>query len=288
LPSNRIQGASVQQATITPGYWNSTNTPSGLESISITPTSNDLPALQVAIVKDNSNSNQNGPVPAYLAGIFGIKSLKTSATATAVISSPGYVGPGGLFPIAITKCLYDTYWDSNSNSPKTAPNSGVVTGFPYPYQVQGQPYFFDIGSSYHYGSCDSGQWTTFNSSDNSAKTAKDMLASGNITGFDIGQNQTWIQTGTEDTLFKGTAACADQPVGNGTCAWVTVPVVDSVASNGSQTVVAIASLHILDAQNGSMPYVLVQMSNDPSKCETPNSGGIGPGYGATTPPRLVQ
>jgi len=44
----------------------------------------------------------------------------------------------------------------------------------------------------------------------------------------------------------------------------------------------------LNAQNGSMPYVLVQMSSDMSHCETSNSGGVGPNYGAYTPPRLVQ
>jgi hypothetical protein len=163
----------------------------------------------------------------------------------------------------------------------------VVPGFSWPNQVAGQPYIFQIGSSYHYGSCDSGQWTTFDVNDNSASYARGLLTSGNSTTFSIGASPgTWIQTGTENTLFNGAATCS--AAGNGQCAWVTVAVVNNLSTNGFQPVVAFACLHILDAKNGSNPYVLVQMSNDMSHCETPNSGGVGPNYGAITPPRLVQ
>jgi hypothetical protein len=113
------------------------------------------------------------------------------------------------------------------------------------------------------------------------------LTSGNSTTFSIGASPgTWIQTGTENTLFKGAGDCS--AAGNGQCAWATVAVVNDPATSGFQPVVAFACVHILDAKNGSSPYVLVQMSNDMSHCRTPNSGGVGPNYGAYTPPRLVQ
>ncbi|AOK61626.1 hypothetical protein WM29_20910 [Burkholderia ubonensis] len=283
--TNKVQGAYVQVGTAATGYWNATGTPYGLESLPFTPGANDLPAVQVTIRKDGSNAN--GAVPVFLGKIFGAQILKASAVATAVLSTPGNVGPGGLFPLAISQCLYDNYWDSSTESPKTAPNSGVVPGFSWPNQIAGQPYIFQIGSAYHYGACSSGQWTTFNTDDNSAGYAKTLLTSGNPNTLSIGASPgTWIQTGTENTLFNGTATCS--AAGNGQCTWVTMPVVNDPSTSGFQIVVAFACLHILNAQNGSQPYVLVQMTNDMSHCETPNSGGVGPNFGAYTPPRLVQ
>jgi hypothetical protein len=213
--------------------------------------------------------------------------MKVSAVATAVLSSPASVGPHGLFPIAMSKCLYDTYWNSTTNAPKNAPNSGVVTGISWPNQVAGQPYIFQIGSSYHYGTCDSGQWTTFDVSNQSASYVKGLLTSGNPTTLSIGSSPgTWMQSGTENSVYNAASACS--AAGNGQCAWATVAVVSDPSASGFQPVVAFACLHILDASKGSMPYVLVQMSNDMSHCETLASGGVGPNYGAYTPPRLVQ
>ncbi|HEY1217245.1 MAG TPA: hypothetical protein VGE93_26760, partial [Bryobacteraceae bacterium] len=227
-----------------------------------------------------------GAVPVFLGTVFGVQLLKASAVATAVLSTPGSVGPGGLFPLAMSQCLYNNYWNSTTNSPKLSPNSSTLPGTTVSQQT-GQPYFFQIGSSYHYGTCDSGQWTTFNVNDNSASYARSLLSGGNSTNVSIGASPgTWIQTGTENTLFDGAAACS--AAGNGTCAWVTVAVVNDPTTSGFQPVLAFACLHILDAQNGKKPYVLAQMSNDMSHCNTPNSGGVGPNYGAYTPPRLVQ
>ncbi|NLP61722.1 pilus assembly protein TadG-related protein [Paraburkholderia sacchari] len=282
--TNKVQGAYVQASTVATGYWNATGTPYGLEALPFTPGANDLPAVQVKIQKDGSNAN--GSVSGFLGGVLGVNILKASAVATAVLSSPGNVGPGGLFPLAMSQCLYDTYWNSSTDSPLTSPTTGTVSGFSDP-QIAGQPYIFRIGSSYHYGTCQSGQWTTFNVNDNSASYARTLLSSGNSTGFSVGGSPgTWIQTGTENTLFNNTSTCS--AAGNGQCAWVTVVVVNDPTTSGFQPVTAFACLHILDASNGANPYVLVQMSNDMSHCETPNSGGVGPGYGAYTPPRLVQ
>lgn len=283
--TNQVQGAHVKVSTVATGYWNTTGTPYGLESLPFTPGTHDLPAVQTTILKDGSNAN--GAVAVFLAKVFGVQLLKASAVATAVLSTPGNVGPGGLFPVAMSQCLYNTYWNSSTNAPMTAPNSGTVAGFSWPNQVAGQPYIFQIGSAYHYGTCSSGQWTTFDQNSNSASYARTLLTSGNDSTVSIGASPgVWIQTGTENTLFNGAAACS--AAGNGQCAWVTAPVVSDPTTSGFQSVVAFACLHILDAKNGSQPYVLVQMSNDMSHCETPNSGGVGPNYGAYSPPRLVQ
>lgn len=282
--TNEVQGAYVQASTVATGYWNATGTPYGLEALPFTPGANDLPAVQVTINKNGSNAN--GAVSGFLSGVFGVNILKASAVATAVLSSPGNVGPGGLFPLAMSQCLYNNYWNSSTESPLTSPTTGAVSGFSDP-QIAGQPYIFRIGSAYQYGTCQSGQWTTFNVNDNSASYATSLLTSGNSTGFSVGaQPGTWIQTGEKNSIFNATAACS--AAGNGLCAWATVVVVGDPSTSGFQPVLAFACLHILDASNGATPYVLVQMSNDMSHCETPNSGGVGPGYGAYTPPRLVQ
>ncbi|MEX3954041.1 TadG family pilus assembly protein [Paraburkholderia sp. EG287B] len=282
--TNRVQGAYVQTSTVATGYWNATGTPYGLEALPFTPGANDLAAVQVTIRKDGLNAN--GSVRGFLSNVLGVNILKASAVATAVLSSPGNVGPGGLFPLAMSQCLYNNYWNASTNSPKLSPTSGTVSGFSTP-QVAGQPYIFQIGSSYQYGTCQSGQWTTFNVNDNSASYASGLLTSGNSTTFSVGASPgTWIQTGEKNSIFKDTAACS--AAGNGQCAWATVVVVNDPSTSGFQPVQAFACLHILDASNGSTPYVLVQMSNDMSHCETANSGGVGPSYGAYTPPRLVQ
>ncbi|HTH77104.1 MAG TPA: TadG family pilus assembly protein [Trinickia sp.] len=282
--TNQVQGAAVKVSTVSTGYWNVTGTPFRLETLPFTPGPNDLPAVQVLIRKDGTNAN--GAVATFLSNVLGVQTLKASAVATAVLSQPGSVGPGGLFPLAMSKCLYDNYWDSTTSAPKLSPNNNTLPGTSVAQQT-GQPYFFQIGSSYHYGACDSGQWTTFDQDNNSASYARSLLTSGNTTTFAIGASPgTWIQTGTENTLFNGTAACS--AAGNGQCAWVTAPVVDTPSTSGFQPVVAFACLHVLNAQNGTKPYVLVQMTNDMSHCETPNAGGFGTGYGAYTPPRLVQ
>lgn len=284
---NYSQGTQLSVGVASSGYWNITGNPGVLEPPPFTPTSNDYPAVRVSITKTNANAN--GAVSMVLAKLFGVNSMSLSATATAVVASPGTAGPGSLFPLAISQCMYDNYWDPKTDQPKTAPNSGTVTGFPYTKQVQGQPYFFQIGSSYHNGVCASGQWTTFNSTDNSASYARTLLNGGNQTTLAIGQAPgTYVQNGTEDTLFQGTKACS--AAGNGKCEWVMVPVIpDPTAQGVNQVVTAFACLHILDETgNGKNAFVLVQMANNPDKCQLSAAGGVGPAYGALMPPRLVQ
>ncbi len=299
-PSNLVQGAAVKVVSTASGYWNITGTPAGLQT-GITPGTNDMPAVQVNVVKDSANAN--GGVPVFLGRVLGVQILKASAVATAVVSRPGYVGPGGLFPIAIPQCMYTNYWNSATNSPQTYQTGNPPIPGQTETQTVGQPYVFDIMSTYHTDKCTfSAQWTSFNDqSAQSAKTSKDLINNGNTTGLSIGDS-TFIQSGTMDTLFQLTQACSDVPNGNGNCAYVTVPVVDTVANPGqNQTIQAFACLHIInEVGNGSNAHVIVQMvaagmniknaagNMVPTQCETPSSGGVGPNYGSITPPRLVQ
>jgi Flp pilus assembly protein TadG len=293
--SNSVQNVALKDADIQTGYWNLTRTPYGLEDpTNFAPTPNDAPAIRVTIHKDGSDGpTGNGKIATYLASIMGFNSMSTSATATAVLASPGAVGKNTLFPMAIESCLYSQFWDFTNNMPKIVqpPPPPVVSPQPSPYgatQVVGEPYRFMVYSSYHpvTGSgCDIGQWTTFDQGAN-ADEVKTLIGTGNPTPESVNSNIN-IENGTVDAIFKNIMACLTA----NTCDYVTVPVVDSFASS-PQPIRAFACLHIIAAKNGNGdgngPYVEVQMSNNPGMCQPAGANGTGPYYGANAPPRLVQ
>ncbi|MBN3751754.1 hypothetical protein G3N95_02300 [Paraburkholderia sp. Tr-20389] len=282
--SNLVQGSAIKVAVTGSGYWNITGSPGKLETVPFTPGTNDLPAIQVTITK--SAGNANGSVPVYLASILGVTSLSASATATAAVSRPGYVGAGGLFPLAISKCLYDNYWNSSTNSPKLATSTATIPGQDWP-QTPNTPYAFEVSSSYQANGCEAGQWTTLTSQQNNVPFVRGLIAGQNTDTLGIGsQPGTYIQPGEENTLYTSVNDCS--AAGDHSCEYETVPVVSSLGTSSYQPVVAFACVHILSATKGSKPYVLLQMSNQPDKCQAKNAGGVGPNYGAITPPRLVQ
>ncbi|MNS30303.1 hypothetical protein D3C72_623290 [compost metagenome] len=253
----------ITNGTIKTGYWDVTNPSSGVHPI---PGASDFPAVQVTIKKDTGLNG--GPVNTFFARIFGTDTVPITSTATAIISSPGTVVQG-LLPIAITKCMYDNFWDSSSNQPKNDPTTG-------------KPYVFKIGSDYHYGPCESGQWTSFTQDKDDVPTVRDLITQGNPTPLSIGTN-TWIQPGTKNTIFSSVNDCS--AAGDKSCEYVTIPIVVNVSTHSSVPIVAFACLHIDSAVGGSEKYIQVEMS---TKCPPLNSSGIGPAYGAITPPRLVQ
>ena len=305
-PSNKnlVQGCAIQTVSTASGYWNVTGTPAGLQTPgTLTPGNNDMPAVQVTVTKLPSNAN--GGIPTFLAGLVGVNVMNAGATATAVISRPGNVGPHSLFPMAMPLCMYNNFWNTATNSPVLYPNGPALDPtYQLETQQNGQAYKFDIGSPYSVTSgCNEGQWTTFNAANNGGCnstqgdscidnmiTGSGSTAGGNSGTLSIGDS-IFIKSGTASNLFQDTNACSAAGTGQlkGTCEWVSVPVVGSITTGAPQTVVAFACLHILSASwQGSYKYVTVQMSADQSKCTVANSGGVGPNYGAITPPRLVQ
>ncbi|WP_223502737.1 TadG family pilus assembly protein [Pseudomonas sp. BF-R-24] len=265
LALNKTANATITNGSIVTGYWNVTNPSSGMQ---ISPGASLFPAVQVTIKKDTGLNG--GPVNTFFARIFGIDTVPITSTATAIISSPGTVAQG-LLPMVMTKCMYDNFWDSSSN-----PNQPKID------PATGKPYVFKIGSDYHYGPCESGQWTSFTQDKDDVPTIRDLITEGNPTPLSIGTN-TWIQPGTKNTLFSSVNDCS--AAGDKSCEYVTIPIVVNVSTHSSVPIVAFACLHIDSAVGGSGKYIQVEMS---TKCPPLNSSGIGPAYGAITPPRLVQ
>ncbi len=100
---------------------------------------------------------------------------------------PAPSSTGELYPTAMSGCLFRTFWDTETNLPKIDPNTGA-------------PYEFLIGSSYHYGGCESGQWTSFKLGTQSADDMKDLIENGNPETLSIGDT-VFIQDGTETSGY---------------------------------------------------------------------------------------
>src|SRR5260370_931436 len=144
---NSSDGVKLMTASVQSGFWNLTGSPAGMQASTISPGTYDNPAVQVTVSR--ATGLNGGPVNFFFAPLFGVVSGPVTATAVAVVSAPGYVAPGGLFPMAIGKCVYDLYWDAQTGAPKVDPSTGQA----YTFQ-------FGNGSTASSG-CTAGQWTSF-------------------------------------------------------------------------------------------------------------------------------
>jgi Flp pilus assembly protein TadG len=269
------------------GYWNLlTHGPSGGSfSTTYTPlTANDKPAVRVYVRKDTGVNN--GPIAMLTRLMFGSTSdVPMYGEAVAVISAPNTTPPGSLIPMVINQCMFDRFWNSATGQPV------IYTGTPadpYGLSVVGRPWELRIGSSYHYDTCSSGQWTTFEQNSNSANEVSNLIATGNPGQLDIG-DQTWIKPGTVSSDYQALDAKYPTPPG----ADVTIVVVNApgnqLSIQGPLPVVAFAGFHIDDVKwtggSPSNPGFYVQGHFIPTSV-TSGGSGIGPFYGTYTPPRL--
>lgn len=284
LGENRAENAAISTTdtghTIEVGYWNLlTNSPSGGSfSTGFSPlTVNDKPAVRVVVRK--ADGMNGGPITMLTALMFGGSHVPMQAEAVAVISSPGNVPPATVVPQVINKCMYDRFWNSTTGTPV------IYTGNPpdpYGLSTVGQPWVVRIGSAYHYDTCQSGQWTSFDQDVNSQSAIGELIENGNPVPLGIG-DMTWIEPGTKTASYFDLDDKYPTPPG----ADVTVLVVDTadLTNKGEAPIVAFAGFRITDVQGGSGKYI--QGHFIPSFI-TPGSGGIGPFYGTYTPPRLAR
>lgn len=305
---NKSDNTSLSDGSVASGYWN-VNGGTTLEPTSLTPlgpctiaggvmtTACHKPAVRVTI--NRATGNNGGPVQTFIQMMFGGEAVPISATAVAVLSSPSSVSPSTLIPQAINKCMFDLYWNSTTNSPKLADQPTLTyvdnsnKSNPKTYSIPqtiGQPWKFRIGSSLHYGTCNSGQWTSFDQDANDTPTVKDLINNGNPTPLNIG-DETWIEPGTKSTLYD--ELDAKYPTPSGSAGWdVSVVVVNEPNgwnSSAQTPVVAFAAFHIDDivGSTGSNPKFYIE-GHLTGNVTTSGSSGIGPYYGVYTPPRLAQ
>jgi Flp pilus assembly protein TadG len=275
IPLNTVTNTALANGLVQSGYYNLSGSVPGLHA---TQGSGDAPAVQVTLSK--SSGNNGGPVSLFFAPVLGIRTASVAANAVAVESFPGSVGPGQLFPTAIAKCLYDNFWDSTNNQPKT--------GAACPVQPVGCPLNpgnpgnalgceFCIGSAYHYPPCESGEWSSFAFDTNDVPTVRGLIANGNPSALSIGDD-IWIEPGTKNTIYTAAQALIGTKVA--------FPIVSGdLTSKGEQPITGFACLTIDDSVGASSKYILVHMSMG---CLLALGGPGGPNYGVLTPPTLVK
>lgn len=281
VPNNAAQGTPLADSVVATGYWNLTGTPGTLQPWSHTPTTDDAPAVQVTITK--TSGENAGSVVLYLTGMMGLSTADLSATAISVVTSPGTEGPGGLFPFAITKCMYDAFWDSATSLPRNATTAtlngvGQTIGTPWKFHLGSSPQTVPDGTT-----CDGGRWTSFDENTTNRKDILGFITGGNTTQLAIGDN-TYIHTsGVQNVSYGDVKDCSQ--AGNKACEYSLAPITKITNVKGPQPIYAFGCLHILNADQGSNPYIEVQMSN---VCPNPEGGGTGPDYGVHNPPKLAM
>lgn len=264
---NRAAGHALADGQVQTGYWDTAQITSGLQTLPLTPTANDAPAVQVSLGK--SEGENQGPARTFLANIWGIPSVPVRVTAVAGVSSPGSINPGGLFPLAISQCMYQKFWNTQPAGPRIDPATGL-------------PYVFKIGSLYQYDQCESGQWSSLSIRAPGANAIEDLIENGNPIPMSVG-DEAWMQSGVKNSLYADVKKCS--AAGNKQCEYVVVPTLSHVVTGTAASIVGFACLHVLDAVGGNDKYTLVEMS---TQCQSPFSGGVGPNYGVVSPPSLFK
>jgi hypothetical protein len=259
---NKVTHVALDSSVVTWGWWNLTGTPAGMQSPAKSPTvTGDAAAVRVRIVK--STGQNSGPLRLFLAPLMGVNTQPMQASAVAVVSYPSSIAPHESFPTAINNCMYGLFWDFTTNSPKIDPLTGL-------------PFVFRIGSSYHYGACDSGQWTSMFTDANDVPTVRDLIINGNPTPVAIGDS-IWIQPGTKNSLYN------DVIVPSTTL----LPVVQDVSSSthAKAMVMGFGPFMITASVGGASKYI---EGHFVAGYEIPIATGGGPAYGAYVPPILAQ
>lgn len=283
VSSNKVQGLALVQGSVATGYWNMLAAAGDLQSNTIQPTDYDYPAIQVTVSREPGING--GSLVTPLAQLFGVNTAALRASAVAVLSYPGTAPAGTLFPVAVSRCMYETFWDTSARAPVLATQVSMP-GLDLP-QVVGEPIRFKVTSSYRAGPCESGQWTSFQTgiADANANDLNSLLSGGSGQSLSTGDGS-WIVNGKKTKLYEGVNTCSE--AGNQQCAYVMAPVVDSLVTGSFAPVRGFACLRILSAtKDGNSPYIVAQMSASEDRCPSLGSG-VGPNYGISTPPRLVQ
>lgn len=259
---NRTMDGPLSTGTVEAGYWNPT---AGFGTTQVAST--DPLALRVEVRR--AEGENGGPVSLWFGWAIGMPTAPMAARAVAISTPPGMVWPGNLFPMVMTQCTFDDYWDVANNRPRNDPATG-------------KPYIFDVYSSYHSSeTCQTGQWTSFQLNRNDTATIRVLLEEGNSEPIGIG-DPTWLEPGTKTAIYYDVDDCSAR--GDRTCEYVSVPVIEAnkVTTHATTDVSGFACMRILKAEGGSSKYVQVQMATG---CKADGEGG-GTYYGTATPAKL--
>lgn len=268
---NRAANHALADGDVLTGYWDTTQATTGLQTSLNKPGATYAPAVQVSLGK--SGVENEGPVRTFLASIWGIYAKPVRVTAVAGVHSPARADLA--FPLAISECMYQKYWDFNSQPPKPIWMPGTQ-----------QPYKFLILGDKSFGQCAEGRWTPLNFLATGANDIvkiiehHDDFFNALPPMLSLGEKLPVIN-GNMSRVYDAVEKCiGGQPT---PCNLVVVPVVDQL--NEPSTIKGFACMQLLGVKGKSEKFIEVQMSNE---CPSLPSGGIGPNYGVISPPSLFK
>lgn len=267
---NAADGKKMLTGQVQSGYWNPTQVNAALQLLPMTPTRNDVPAVQVTLSKGQGQND--GEVPTFFARIWNVFSTPVTVTAVAGITSPGTIERGGLFPLVASQCVYDTYWNTSTTPP--IPKVDTSTGQPFLLVLEA----FDDKPK---DPCKTFQWSSLLTDNNDVKTFRELVEERNPVDLSIGQ-KIWIEPGSKTTLFDTVDTCS--AANNKSCEYVTLPMVSTIAGHSEQPITSFACARIVDASKKDKT-ITIQLS---TQCPEPPSGGIGPDFGVISPPSLFR
>jgi Flp pilus assembly protein TadG len=267
---NSADGKKLSTGTVQSGYWNPTQVNAVLQMLPMTPTVNDVPAVQVTLRKGNGEND--GEVPTFFARLWNMVSTPVTVTAVAGTTSPGTIEPGGLFPLVASQCVYDTYWNSKATPP--GPVLDPATGKPFALVLEA----YDDKPK---DPCKTFQWSSLLTDKNDVTTFRKLVEERNPVSLSIGQ-KIWIEPGSKTTLYDTVDDCS--AANDKSCEYVTLPMVSTIAGHSDQPISSFACARIVDASKKDKT-ITIQLS---TQCPQPPSGGIGPNFGAVSPPSLFR
>ena len=256
----------VENATIDSGYWNLKE-----QTFQTTGGAGFVPAIRATVRLSNGQTYGPGPVKLFFAPILGITGENIQEASAVAVIAPAGDGTG-IFPFAISKKMFDTYWDSTNNKPMVDSGNNPIE---LKYGLD-SVYFDKSGTQYT-----SGTWTTFGTSPASSNNVKDYLEGTLTSNVKIGMTVN-LESGVDDDAFHITGDLYTNKD-------VPVVVVENVTPGSTATIYAIAGFHIDSVDKIKGKSYISGHFISPEIFTTLNSGdGNGTLYGAYTPPILVE
>jgi Flp pilus assembly protein TadG len=209
--SNKSDGVLLTDCVIESGFWNLTT--KTLQVKTITPTTQDVPALRVTI---NKISGQNGGAVQFFFGSFVGKESSdlTVQTLAALPGGPSSSGSGSAFPLAAPETWVKNNWNNQN--------------------------LFKMYSDYH--DDNGGQFTTFKQPLNNVPDVRNLIDNGNPDTVTIG-DKIYIQPGTEASLYGHLRDCIGRTV--------LIPVVaDDFQTHNYTPVKGFVAFYITNANQG--------------------------------------
>ncbi len=233
IPLNFSEQEALLEGQVELGFW-PVNGVGGLRAYDVPPAAPQLgenPAVKVTIAREQGINH--GPLQFIFAPLLGLRQSSLTASAVAVITTPGFASAGTLFPMVLNKCMFNQFW---ANGAPLNPTQNIR-----------------IGSSYHYDNCSAGQWTSLDLFSQSARVAKQLLVDGNNIDLNL-LDETFIQSGTENSIYS---AVQQMVTANGGYLEVLMPVVDSpdLSKSVPLPIVAFAPFRITASVGGSGKYI---------------------------------